>query len=313
MCRSLQTSGPEKLGREPEGTTHFENTKKHAPNTQRTEENTPKTNAQTQPSRRIASRCALFWVHTALFLYFAYVLLCALCMISTCEDSKPLVVSKRDFLSPTELSAMRHAALNHPFIRGGAMALDQGNFKGTAGFMTSFNSDGAEALFSDPRFKEFADFFNRTRIPGTNAFVFQVLICYPAANISNADPAVGAHYDNSVALYGASPYFMYLSYQTTVLYLNVPDDMVGGKLELWSYTGLPFFEPEQRVTPQTNTLVEFRGDALHRVQPFASAKGGARVSLVMEQYFLNQEDYSRSVFLMLNGVTHTKESFAHSS
>ena len=42
-----------------------------------------------------------------------------------------------------------------------------------------------------------------------------------------------------------------------------------------------------KVTPVENKLVRFRGDAHHRVLPFAtSVQGGTRVSLVLEQHRL---------------------------
>ena len=45
--------------------------------------------------------------------------------------------------------------------------------------------------------------------------------------------------------------------------------------------------------PVENTVVSFRGDACHRVERFSSAKGTARVSLVVEQYKLKPRDMAR--------------------
>ena len=45
--------------------------------------------------------------------------------------------------------------------------------------------------------------------------------------------------------------------------------------------------------PVENTVVSFRGDACHRVEWFSSAKGTARVSLVVEQYRLKPREMAR--------------------
>ena len=52
-------------------------------------------------------------------------------------------------------------------------------------------------------------------------------------------------------------------------------------------------ECEQCVTGvQENTMVQFRGDALHSIDNFQSAKGLPRASLVLKQYRLSPGDYA---------------------
>ena len=43
---------------------------------------------------------------------------------------------------------------------------------------------------------------------------------------------------------------------------------------------------------QENTMVQFRGDALHSIDNFQSAKGLPRASLVLKQYRLSPGDYA---------------------
>ena len=50
---------------------------------------------------------------------------------------------------------------------------------------------------------------------------------------------------------------------------------------------------QELLRPGENTVVSFRGDACHRVEWFSSAKGTARVSLVVEQYRLKPREMAR--------------------
>ena len=48
------------------------------------------------------------------------------------------------------------------------------------------------------------------------------------------------------------------------------------------------------VIPENNKLVTFRGDAHHRVRPFAAAADDRRVSIVLESYVLPRLDIWRA-------------------
>jgi hypothetical protein len=77
-----------------------------------------------------------------------------------------------------------------------------------------------------------------------------------------------------------------VAHETDVLYVNVPDDMVGGRLNLWP-VGTDDDDPAapfHTVEPVEGKVLRFRGDAIHKVYRHGSAKGTARVSLVIEQY-----------------------------
>ena len=116
------------------------------------------------------------------------------------------------------------------------------------------------------------------RLPEANAFVINVLLCelgdydqYTADELS-----VGMHLDTTVGIYSRH---MFIAHQVSVLYNSVPEDMVGGELEMFPYgTGYPEFEaaPEKKVTPKENTLVTFRGAACHQSRVYRTS--GARVS-----------------------------------
>ena len=71
--------------------------------------------------------------------------------------------------------------------------------------------------------------------------------------------------------------------------------MKGGELEVWPFEYKDSEYTKVVIQPRENAMVEFRGDAGHRVKGFSSPSGGQRVSLVIEQYQLSPSDYSRSV------------------
>lgn len=81
--------------------------------------------------------------------------------------------------------------------------------------------------------------------------------------------------------------------QTNVLYVFVPEDMVGGSLEAWNYnTGTREMAkgPQAYVQPIENRMAFFRGDALHQVRSYnTSSESVLRGSLVLEQYKVPEE------------------------
>lgn len=110
-----------------------------------------------------------------------------------------------------------------------------------------------------------------------------------------------------------------------MLYAAVPEGSVGGELRLYDFHGgLPAdgAPPAQAIAPRQNTLLRFRGDAWHCVGPHAPAApppahapaeaasacagaegarrpecpllGGARVSVVLEQYRIPPRWYART-------------------
>ena len=62
--------------------------------------------------------------------------------------------------------------------------------------------------------------------------------------------------------------------------------------------------PAATVAPEPNMHVTFRGDAKHAVLGFASASGQSRVSLVLEQYRVDERLYPLTLeFDLLNDET----------
>lgn len=81
------------------------------------------------------------------------------------------------------------------------------------------------------------------------------------------------------------------------MYVSVPEDMEGGELELLGNhedvygPGRPSPAPAlERITPRHNLHAEFRGDSVHRVRGYATKTSKLRISLVLEQYKVTEEN-----------------------
>lgn len=81
------------------------------------------------------------------------------------------------------------------------------------------------------------------------------------------------------------------------MYVSVPEDMKGGELELLGDRETAFPNEEENepkaieaIAPTHNLHAEFRGDSFHRVRGYATDTSTLRISLVLEQYKLEEED-----------------------
>jgi hypothetical protein len=82
-----------------------------------------------------------------------------------------------------------------------------------------------------------------------------------------------------------------LPYQTSVLYVFLPEDMEGGEIEAYPYKmseeEMDSSPPVARVTPKLNRMAYFRGDSWHQVRSYkTSSKTVLRASLVLENYYV---------------------------
>lgn len=145
------------------------------------------------------------------------------------------------------------------------------DFVGTRGFSVVFHRGATDRVRS--QFPWTAPFLAEAQRDDCNAFYLNPLQLSQGVG-------VGSHIDRSLHAYipEVDP-----PRCVTVLYVEVPKGMIGGVLEL--RRGKKFL---RRVQPQEGLLVEFDGDLDHGVQRVDSP--GLRLSLVMEQYELGDEE-----------------------
>ncbi|CAK0748318.1 hypothetical protein CVIRNUC_001830 [Coccomyxa viridis] len=130
---------------------------------------------------------------------------------------------------------------------------------------------------------ELHDLGQRLRAPWANAWSLNIVYAQPtdvkrAGQTGPQDP----HIDN-LRLQDGDHACSVASTETSVLYLQVPEDMQGGELTVAGSD----MDPEEHVQPETNLLVRFRGNATHRVEEFMSQS--QRISITLEQYDLPLE------------------------
>ena len=124
----------------------------------------------------------------------------------------------------------------------------------------------------EQQFPYFKAYLDRALLPECNAFYLNPLLLKTGSKV---DP----HIDRSLRSYCKTinpPLFV------SVLYVEVPSDLIGGELILRS--------PKRQVgkiAPQSNTLLFFQGDLTHSVNAVSSS--GMRLSLVCEQYSLEDD------------------------
>ncbi len=122
-------------------------------------------------------------------------------------------------------------------------------------------------------FPYFGRYLEQALQPDCNAFYLNPLLLKAGSRV---DP----HIDRSLRSYCKTidpPAIV------SVLYVSVPEDLEGGELVLRSRQ-----RQVGQIRPQTNLLLWFQGDLTHSVT--AVAKGGDRLSLVCEQYSLEDRE-----------------------
>lgn len=145
------------------------------------------------------------------------------------------------------------------------------DFVGTRGFSVVFRP--ATLARVEREFPYFKPYLDRVLDPDCNAFYMNPLVLTAGSRV---DP----HIDRSLSGYCAT---LDPPVAVTVLYVELPPAMRGGRLVLArgrKHLG--------RVTPVEGTLVRFDGDLMHSVERVDTE--GTRMSLVCEQYRLNDEE-----------------------
>lgn len=143
------------------------------------------------------------------------------------------------------------------------------DFVGTKGFSVVFRRSHLQTV--EQRFPYFSRYLAQALQSDCNAFYLNPLLLKTGSRV---DP----HIDRSLRSYCKT---IEPPAVVSVLYIQVPTDLVGGELVLRSHK-----RQIGQIRPQPNTLLFFQGDLTHSVNPVSSA--GIRLSLVCEQYNLEE-------------------------
>ncbi len=179
--------------------------------------------------------------------------------------------TEAEALAPAATRALCQAVLDSPYL---AQTDLNSGFSGTYGFSFIFRRTGLpQAVQIMPELQPYLD---KVLLPQANAFFLNPLLIRQGAGVA-------AHADKTLRSW-TQPDEPPFPLRVSVLYLQVPAALQGGEL-IFRRFGLKLV----RIQPRFNTLVEFAGHILHEVTPMSNSAEEARISLVCEQYQL-QED-----------------------
>jgi 2OG-Fe(II) oxygenase superfamily len=195
----------------------------------------------------------------------------------------------RKALPEREFKALKGALLGSPLMGQSTLA---GTFASSRGFAAILTAEGRptidrhfpaltpwlDRVLGAPAVRAMNPWWKRSlqRVP--NAWYLNVLVLEEGGTVAR-------HVDSTLrrptGVDDAGPELV------TVLYLNVPSE-TGGELVLWQGNTLL-----TRLAPHENQCVHFRGELAHEVCAFSARTGGARASLVIEQYHVAAEPLAR--------------------
>lgn len=170
--------------------------------------------------------------------------------------------------SPNYLRKLQKRILASPYFTVNNLNRD---FIGTRGFSVVFRRSHIDQV--EQQFPFLKNYLDRALQPDCNAFYLNPLLLTLGSQVN-------PHIDRSLRSYCktiAPPAWV------SVLYVEVPQNLVGGELILRT-------EKRQvgQIHPQPNTLIVFQGDLTHAVTAVTSP--GSRLSLVCEQYNLEDRE-----------------------
>jgi 2OG-Fe(II) oxygenase superfamily len=166
------------------------------------------------------------------------------------------------------LTKLRGQILASPYFAVNNLNRD---FVDTKGFSLVFQR--SHLVMIEQKFPYFIPYLDRVMQPECNAFYLNPLLLKTGSRV---DP----HIDRSLRSYCKT---IDPPAVVSVLYIEVPNDLVGGELVLRSHK-----RHVGKIMPQANSLLFFQGDLTHSVNAVKST--GTRLSLVCEQYNLENTE-----------------------
>jgi hypothetical protein len=180
----------------------------------------------------------------------------------------PLLKEVNEYINTHECKNITEKMMNHPAF-------------GLGGFCVRFSdSPETEKMFHKNNLHEIYDIFKRVKKHNTNVYVCNILVLPVSSGIT-----IGEHYDGThekTDIFGRQ----YMPLCSTVLYLNLPNTFTGGRLFIKKFNSNHIYK---KIDPAIGKLVEFRGDMSHGVDEIYSDEKIDRLSLVFEQYILDEE------------------------
>jgi hypothetical protein len=199
------------------------------------------------------------------------------------------------FADKAQLQALQAELSSHPLVGPSPL---KGSFYQTRGFAITFTRAGIPKL--KERFRSLIPFLDATCSkplagpkslwPRRSQAAERATLFYLNLLLVPAGTWVGRHID--ATLRGKHGLTEILPRRVSVLWLETPSELEGGKLELFDGTKLL-----ENIQPKEGNLVHFRGDLAHGItpvvmnaEPTADNLALVRASIVCEQYLLAPEE-----------------------
>lgn len=204
----------------------------------------------------------------------------------------PRVRYEDNFLTREECAELKEYVTNLPVIHES----DLGPlFKGTYGFNLTFCNHSLKYDIKNVNkvfkidFEPIRKLYKRIKHPDANACLFNPLIIHTSTPKRDKDTA-NPHYDLTLQVRSACNR-MVVPICTTVLYIDIPNEFMGGRLGLRNFADQT--DDGIYLVPKLGRKVTFRGDQLHHVETMFTEFPSTRISLVFEQYKLTAEEIDK--------------------
>jgi len=220
------------------------------------------------------------------------------------EPNQEWVAIRDNYFSPKVFRALKESLVESPLtlVQNEWSKRTADSLVGqTSGITISFNLDGEHELRERPELKQVFRFMDAIRLKDSNAYVVRVLRMEgehpdsPAADFSRKgllpwmrkeDPhsEAGATWDDNLEAFQFPCWRLrYVSYQTSLIFLQVPFDTQGGNLAILAQRH-DKSSAHLGSEPLENTVIHYRGDAHHYQSRFTTVTGKPLISLSIEQY-----------------------------
>jgi Rps23 Pro-64 3,4-dihydroxylase Tpa1-like proline 4-hydroxylase len=187
--------------------------------------------------------------------------------------SKPFIKIENNVFSSEYLGKLKNEFLRSNLLTKNHLNY---NFSTTKGFSIIFKKEEISTV--KEKFPFIVDYLDKIVDPKSTAFYLNILVM-------ELNSKVDKHIDHSLRSYYEK---IDLPVSVTVLYVSIPK-MLGGNLI--------FYDREnfiKEIKPKNNDLVVFAGHLKHEItEIFECEKNEQRISLICEQYILNQNLLSK--------------------
>ncbi|GAX74237.1 hypothetical protein CEUSTIGMA_g1686.t1 [Chlamydomonas eustigma] len=218
------------------------------------------------------------------------------------NEPKQQWLSLRDnYFSPKMFRSLKESLVDSPLTHA-RNELTKRTSGQTTGITISFNLDGEHELRERPELKGVFKFLDAVRLKDANAFVVHLLRMEGETTgggqhsdfsrkgmlpwMKDQDPhsEAGARWDDDLKAYHF-PFWRltYVSYRTSLIFLQVPIDAKGGNFVVLAQRHDNSYD-HLGSEPFENTAIHYRGDALNYQSRFTTATRQPLISLSIEQY-----------------------------